>query len=103
MKLVFDPEALEWLGVLQGRSSDFEWDAGNRDKNRKHDVGVHDIESMGIVEPHHDESRWLILGQNARGRKLALVFTRRGDRIRPISCRPMRRKEWWLYEQAARA
>jgi uncharacterized DUF497 family protein len=29
-----------------------------------------------------------------------LVFTRRGDRLRPISCRPMRRTERQVYEEA---
>jgi len=29
----------------------------------------------------------------------ALIFTRRDDKIRPISCRPMRKNEWMLYEE----
>ena len=55
-----------------------------------------------IVEPVHDEPRWLALGEDATGRRLSLVFTRRGDRLRPISCRAMRRKETALYEEARR-
>jgi uncharacterized DUF497 family protein len=52
-----------------------------------------------IMEPAHDEDRWLVLGQNAKGRHLALVFTRRGSRLRPISCRSMRRNERTIYEK----
>ena len=37
-----------------------------------------------------------------RGRKLALIFTRRGERLRPVSCRPMRRNERKVYEEAIR-
>jgi uncharacterized DUF497 family protein len=54
-----------------------------------------------IVEPAHTELRWLALGEDAAGRRLASVFTRRGDRLRPISCRAMRPKERALYEEAS--
>jgi len=39
---------------------------------------------------------------NAAGRRLALIFTRRGNRLRAISCRAMHRKERALYEEARR-
>ena len=35
-------------------------------------------------------------------RLLALIFTRRGEQLRPISCRPMRRNERTLYEEACK-
>ena len=54
------------------------------------------------AEPAHGEPRWLVLGEDAAGRRLALVFTRRGNRLRPISCRAMRGKEKALYEKARR-
>jgi len=94
---------------LAGTTEDVDWDAGNRTKNRKHGVEASEIEQMlahsyvfegRIVEPRHDEPRWLALGRNNAGRRLALVFTRREKRLRPISCRPMRRKEEQRYEQA---
>jgi len=50
-----------------------------------------------IAEPAHEEARWLLLGIDDGGRALALVFTRRGRRLRPVSCRPMRRNERRLY------
>src|SRR5256885_16954446 len=37
------------------------------------------------------------------GRRLALIFTRRGTKLRPISCRPMRRNERRLYDEAKAA
>jgi hypothetical protein len=40
-----------------------------------------------IAEPAHDEPRWLLLGETNVRRRLALIFTRRGNQLRPISCR----------------
>lgn len=109
MQLVEDPETALWLDRLNGEAKDFDWDAGNRGKSRKHDVEPVDVETMfqsslvfagRIVEPAHDEPRWLLLGQDGNGRRLTLVFTRRSARVRPISCRPMRRQERKLYEEA---
>ena len=48
----------------------------------------------------HDEARWLLLGETDAERRLALIFTRRGNQLRPISCRPMRRNERRLYDDA---
>ncbi len=53
-----------------------------------------------IVQAEHAEPRWLVLGEDSRGRRLALIFTRRSEQLRPISCRPMRTKERRLYEEA---
>jgi uncharacterized DUF497 family protein len=109
MKLAGDAEAARWLSGLAGASEDFEWDAGNRTKHRKDGVEAEEVEQLlrhpyllggRIVEPAHAETRWLILGRSDAGRLLALVATRRGDRLRAISCRPMRRKEKHHHEQA---
>ena len=68
----------------------------------KHGFRTADVESIldaavvfagRIVEPAHDEARYLLLGVTSGGRHAALVFTRRGDQLRPISCRAMRKKE----------
>ncbi len=110
MRFVDDPDAAAWLDALEGNLEDFDWDAGNQTKNRKHGVEDEDIEALlghpvllagRIIQPRHDEPRWLLLGRDQRGRRLALIFTRRGDRLRPISCRPMRRTERQVYEEAA--
>ena len=109
MKLAADPAAVAWVKRLRGASGDFDWDAGNRNKSRKHGVEAVDVESFfqsrtvflgRVVEPTHDEDPRLMLGQDAHGRRLALIFTRRGNRLRPISCRPMRREERVVYEEA---
>jgi len=55
-----------------------------------------------VTEPAHDEPRCLVLGESERGRKLALIFSRRRERLRPISCRPMRRNERKVYDEAIR-
>jgi uncharacterized DUF497 family protein len=36
----------------------------------------------------------------AGGRRAALIFARRGDKLRPISCRAMRKKEKEAYDAA---
>jgi len=109
MKLAEDSGTAEWLQQLSGGQQDFDWDAGNRTKSRKHGVETTDVEGMfqrptvflgRIIEPAHDEDRWLLLGQDLRGRRLTLVFARRGDQVRPVSCRPMRRTEKKIYEEA---
>ena len=109
MKLMEDSEAAAWLESLAGVSEEFDWDEGNRTKNRKHGVDPRDVEAMflspilfagRIIEPSHDEPRWLALGQDGNGRPLALIFTKRGQRLRAVSCRSMRQKEKKLYEEA---
>jgi uncharacterized DUF497 family protein len=111
MKLVADPAAERWLIGLTGADDEFDWDVGNLTKNRKHGVEPRDVHMLltgdfyfadRIIEPVHTEPRWLALGEDATGRRLSLVFTRRDDRARPISCRPMRRKERAPYEEARR-
>ena len=111
MRLVEDPAAASWLDQVGGEGEDFEWDVGNRAKLEKHQVDQDDVMSMfrspivfagRIIEPAHVEPRWLVLGKSERGRKLALILTRRGERLRPVSCRPMRRNERKVYEEANR-
>jgi uncharacterized DUF497 family protein len=108
MRLTEDPATAAWLENLVGVPDEFDWDPGNRTKNRKHGVDAGDVEAMflspilfagRIVEPSHDEPRWLMLGQDASGRSLALIFTIRGRRLRAVSCRSMRPKEKKLYEE----
>lgn len=106
MRLVAAPEIARWLGTHPA----IEWDAGNSTKSRtKHGFRTADVESMfdapilfagRIVEPPHDEARYLLLGVTTEGRHAALIFTRRGERLRPISCRAMRRKEKEAYHAA---
>lgn len=96
------------MQVVQG----FDWDAGNRDKCRKHGVSLDEIEAM-FHRPHHlfpdpahstDEIRQLAIGTGGSGRHIFVVFAlrQRGhDRlIRPISARYMHAREIAHYEDA---
>ena len=108
MRFARDDGASLWLRDFVPDPDSFDWDAGNRTKNAKHGVQSEEIESIfyeekllfagRITEPAHEEWRGLILGRSSMGRLLALIFTRRGDRLRPISCRSMRPNERRLYE-----
>ncbi|MBI2346067.1 MAG: BrnT family toxin [Deltaproteobacteria bacterium] len=87
----------------------FDWDAGNTDKNEaKHGVTNLECEEVFFNRPLivtrnpellQGEDRYLVLGRTHAKRLLFVVFTRRGERIRVISARPMSRKERILYEQ----
>ena len=103
MKLGPDPDTAAWLAG----SPEFEWDDGNSTKSeRKHAITIAEMESIfagrmvfagRIVEPDRGEPRWLLLGETDTGRPVALVFTRRGERVRPVTCRPMRTNERVFY------
>ncbi|MCZ7593196.1 MAG: BrnT family toxin [Kiritimatiellae bacterium] len=87
--------------------SGFDWDGGNRDKNRKH--GVHGWESEQLFfnkplvildDSKHSiaEQRYAAFGQTDGGRKLVIIYTMRNSLIRVISARDMDRKERQFYE-----
>jgi hypothetical protein len=88
----------------------FEWDAGNAHKNwRRHRVTQAECEQVLLGRPlvvrpdtrHSDgEQRHFALGQTAAGRRLMVVFTIRGERLRVISARPMSRRERGFYGKA---
>ena len=46
------------------------------------------------------EARCFALGVTHSGKMVYVVFTKRGERIRVISARPMNRKERSIYEKA---
>jgi uncharacterized DUF497 family protein len=88
----------------------FEWDAGNAPKVvASHQVTPGECEQVFFHEPliiapdpRHSkvEERWAAWGRTAAGRTLAIIFTLRGDRIRPLSARDMNRKERQRYAEA---
>ena len=109
MKLEPDPSTAQWLEDFVPDSEVFEWDRGNQTKNLKHRLTPKDIESVfwqpyvfggRIVEPVHSEWRGLILGRTSEERLVAMIFTRRGEKVRVISCRSMGPAERRLYENA---
>ena len=88
----------------------FEWDDGNAPKVRtRHDVEPGECEQTFFGEPllvsaddkhSQAEERWRALGCTLGGRRLHLVFTRRGTNIRVLAARNMNRKERRDHEQA---
>jgi uncharacterized DUF497 family protein len=85
----------------------FEWDAGNREKNLKHDVHASECEQVFFNEPllilddpKHSlaEDRFAAFGQTDQGRKLVVVYTQRGSLLRVISARDMNRREREFHE-----
>jgi uncharacterized protein len=96
---------------MQLPAESFDWDAGNREKCRKHGVRISEIERLlssapGIApDRKHSgtEQRFIAVGRNARGRPMFVAFTLRTKRgrvlIRPISARYMHKKEIENYEK----
>jgi len=88
---------------------EFEWDKGNIDKNKKHDVEDKESEEIFFdggkvilkdkLHSSDSEERFIILGRTKKGRLLYLVFTKRGKRIRIISARDTNKKEVYIYEE----
>ena len=85
---------------------EFEWDAGNQEKNLvKHRVTNAECEEM-FFDPHKrvlteslhigsfaQERRYVLLGRTKEDRALFVVFTVRRGRVRVISARDLNRKE----------
>lgn len=87
---------------------EFEWDEGNKEKNEKrHGVTFLEVEQSfsQILYKFGDEKhsvlerRYGVYTQTQTGRKLVIVFTIRGERIRVIMARDMSRKERADYEK----
>jgi uncharacterized DUF497 family protein len=101
-----------WLAYwyLQNVKFEFEWDSGNSNKSFvKHGVEITEVESVFLMRlgapigqqfsPAVEEQRLCLVGPSERGRILAIVFTIRDGRVRPISSRLANRKERQLYEK----
>jgi uncharacterized DUF497 family protein len=86
----------------------FDWDEGNRDKNRlKHKVSAGECEEIFFSQPliilddeaHSlEEKRYAAYGVTNERRKLMVYFTVRKTKYRVISARDMHRKERQFYE-----
>lgn len=87
----------------------FDWDDGNILKNElKHNLSWQQIEELFFNEPlllfkderHSDsaECRCAALGSVDDGSLITVIFTKRDNKIRVISARPMSKKERIFYE-----
>ena len=91
-------------------SAGFDWDQGNAAKNwDKHNVNRVECEEVFFnaplfieEDPKHSvsEKRYFAMGRTFGERRISVIFTLRGDKIRPISARDMSRKERNVYEKA---
>jgi hypothetical protein len=86
----------------------FEWDEPKRLTNLlKHGLDfrraaeVFAGDGFSYPSPRQDEDRWVTVG-TARGRLVAVVWTKRSDVIRVISMRRARREEERQYRQLLR-
>ena len=83
-----------WYSRRVGQEApEFDWDDANRDHLVRHQVTPQEAE-QAILDPHAilleiesnaGEERAKAVGMTARGRVLAVVFTLRGEVIRPIT------------------
>jgi uncharacterized DUF497 family protein len=88
----------------------FEWDKGNIDKSfQKHRISPNEAEEIFLDENlkiikdiahSQKEIRLIALGKTFMEKKLFVVFTVRGDKVRIISARPMDKKERNHYEKS---
>ena len=87
---------------------EFEWNKGNIDKNKKHNVDNREAEEaffdenkIVLKDKVHSkkEDRFIALGKTGKDRLLYVVFTKKGKKIRIISARDINKKEVKLYEE----
>jgi hypothetical protein len=88
---------------------EFEWDHHKADRNNhKHGVTFQEAATVfgdplaiTFADPDHtvDEQRYLTFGMSKFDRMLVVSHTDRGDRIRLISARLMKRQERIIYEE----
>ena len=85
---------------------DYEWDPNKAKLNyRKHGVAFADAVTvfsddlaLTVKDDNPDEERFVTMGMDALGRVLVVVYTWRGNRIRPIMARKAMKSESEEYE-----
>ncbi|MBI4067610.1 BrnT family toxin [Candidatus Gottesmanbacteria bacterium] len=80
----------------------FDWNTGNLDHIKKHNVGAKECEECFLHKPliitqdkthSQKEERFRVYGHTDKNRLLAMVFTVRNNKIRVISARNQSNKE----------
>lgn len=86
------------FSVLEG----FEWDKGNLEHIKKHNVDYRECEETFLSKPlivNEDEAhtqtegRFRVYGQTNKGRLMFMIFTIRSNKLRVISARDQSKKE----------
>lgn len=94
--------------VIDKKSVEFEWDKGNIEKNKKHNISDREAEEVFFDNKRfifkdkvhsQNEERFRIIGKTKKERLLFIVFAKRGRKIRIISARSINKKEVHLYEE----
>jgi uncharacterized DUF497 family protein len=89
----------------------FEWDPAKERSNRtKHGISFSDVEpafydefALSMPDPFSiSEERFVVIGQDALSRVLAIAYTYTGESIRVISARPATKAERTIYEKGIR-
>ncbi len=84
----------------------FDWDDGNVEHVGAHGVDPDEAEEVFLHAPlirRARSGRYVALGKSATGRRLAVIFERRGAGIvRVVTARPMTRPEHRLFERKGR-
>ena len=89
---------------------EFEWDKGNIEKNKRHNVEDKETEEVFLDEGKvifkdklhsKTEDRFILKGKTKKDRLLYVCFTKRKKKIRIISARDINKKEVSLYEKTA--
>ena len=97
------------LSQLLKSATGFDWDEANIKKiEDRHKVTIQEVEQVFTCnpfvvmrDPKHSqtEERYGILGVTHQKRKLAVYFTLRNNKIRPISARGFHQKELLKYKK----
>lgn len=87
---------------------EFDWDKGNKDKNKKHGIEDKEAEEIFFDDKkivfrdflHSElEERFIAIGKTKKGKLLYTAYTKRGKKIRIISARSVNKKEVYIYEK----
>lgn len=90
------------LGFDLTKLEGFEWDEGNLEHIKKHNVNSKECEEVFLNKPliitedeahSQKEVRFRVYGQTNKGRLLMMIFTVRNKKIRVISARNQNKKE----------
>jgi len=85
---------------------DFEWDKGNLEHLKKHNIEYNECEDVFYNSPvffvdekhSQDEERFLAYGITNDEKLLTLIFTIRNTKVRIISARNQNKKEKQIYQ-----